>query len=152
MTAPLAPAPEPPVAVQPAPREQRLVEVLSRARGRSKLVVSERWLFTLGGALALIGIVLVLIGWVGTSQTVLVAGQIPYLVSGGLLGLGCIFLGGFMYFGYWLATLVREGRERGEQDRADLARLAAGVEEATRALTAMAALMEERTAAPRRRA
>jgi len=96
-------------------RERRLARVLGRARTPVKFMVTESTLFALGGALAVAGVVLILLGWLGTSRTVLVAGQIPYLVSGGLLGLGLIFLGGFLYFGYWLATLVRDGRTSAEE-------------------------------------
>ena len=125
-----------------AAREARLVAVLSRARPRAILGLSETVLFLLGGALALGGIVLIIIGWVGTSQTVLVAGQIPYLVSGGLLGLALVFLGGFLYFGYWLALMVREDRERAEMDRADFARLQTSLEDVTRSLAAVADQLE----------
>src|SRR2546423_1460886 len=112
MSAQTTPAPQ----STPVPaREARLVSVLSKARRRTAIVPTERWLLALGGGLILAGIVLVLIGWVGTSRTVLVAGQIPYVVSGGLLGLGLIFLGGFLYFGYWLALLFRHGTERGRR-------------------------------------
>ncbi|NHA00199.1 hypothetical protein G5V59_08865 [Nocardioides sp. W3-2-3] len=34
-----------------------------------------------------------------------------YLVSGGLLGLGLTFCGGFLYFGAWLARIAADGRE-----------------------------------------
>src|SRR5438874_8518990 len=124
-----------------AEREQRLVAVLGRARRQAGRVSGEQWLFVAGGALVLAGIVLVIIGWVGTSQTVLVAGQIPYVVSGGLLGLGLIFLGGFLYFGYWLALLLRDGRERGGRQEADLARMADGLERANEHLAEIAELL-----------
>ena len=131
-------------------RERRLVAVLSRARRRSGPVSGEQWLFVAGGALVLAGIVLVIIGWVGTSRTVLVAGQIPYVVSGGLLGLGLIFLGGFLYFGYWLALLVRDGRARRDGDEAELARMAVSLERANETLERIAELLLEE-GAPRRR-
>ncbi len=123
-------------------REERLVSVLSRARGRARLAFNERWLFTLGGALAVAGVALVIVGWVGTSKTVLVAGQIPYVVSGGLLGLALVFLGGFLYFGYWLSMLVRDGRQRSEQDHAEVARMSAELERANRSLVTIANLLE----------
>lgn len=103
--------------------EERMVTILGRAAGRFRLAFTERSLFAAGGALAVAGVLCVLVGWEGTSRTVLVAGQIPYLVSGGLLGLGLIFLGGFLYFGHWMALLVRENRERSAEDRNDLARI-----------------------------
>src|SRR2546428_7239693 len=118
-------------------RDDRLVSVLSRARGRSFLGVSEGLLFALGGALAIGGIVLVIVGWVGTSQTILVAGQIPYVVSGGLLGLALVFLGGFLYFGYWLALLFRDRRARGERQELVLARVAEGLEAANDTLASI---------------
>jgi len=105
------------------PSEQRLVRTLARASGRFRLRFTERWLFGIGGALVVAGVVAVIIGYVGTSQTILVSGQIPYVVSGGLLGVALVFVGGFLYFGHWMAMLVREGRERGAEDRNDLARL-----------------------------
>jgi len=99
-------------------RERRLSRVLGRARTPVRIMLTETTLFALGGALAVGGVVLILLGWLGTSRTVLVAGQIPYVVSGGLLGLGLVFLGGFLYFGYWLATLVRDGRQQADDQRA----------------------------------
>jgi len=133
-----------------AAREQRLAAVLGRARRQAGRVSGEQWLFIAGGALVLVGVVLVIIGWVGTSRTVLVAGQIPYVVSGGLLGLGLIFLGGFLYFGYWLALLVRDGRAQREDDAAEFARMAVSLERTNATLERIAELLlEERT--PRRR-
>jgi hypothetical protein len=125
----------------PADRDDRLVNVLGRASGRFGLLLTERWLFAIGGALAVAGVVAVIVGWVGTSRTVLVAGQIPYVVSGGLLGLGLIFLGGFLYFGHWMALLVREGRERAAEDRNDLARLRDSLGEINRSLAAVAEVL-----------
>jgi hypothetical protein len=112
------------------PREERLVSVLTQARRRSGRVLTERWLATAGGAFVVAGLTLVVIGWVGTSRTVLVAGQIPYVVSGGLLGLGLVFLGGFLYFGYWLAL-----------SRTDIARLETQLDNANQTLTAIADLL-----------
>ena len=146
MSAPATPTDATPIAA----REQRLVAVLGRARRRTGGITGEQWLFVAGGALVLAGIVLVIIGWVGTSRTVLVAGQIPYVVSGGLLGLGLIFLGAFLYFGYWLALLVREGRARGTEEGAELARVAVSLERTNETLERIADLLvDERT--PRRR-
>lgn len=110
------------------PREERLVTTLARASGRFRLRITERWLFALGGALVVAGVIAVIVGYIGTSRTVLVSGQIPYLVSGGLFGLALVFVGGFLYFGHWMAMLVREGRERGAEDRNDLAQLRQSIE------------------------
>jgi hypothetical protein len=111
-------------------RDARLVRVLSRARGRFRVAFTERLLLSAGGFFVVAGVLVIVLGWVGASHTVLVAGQIPYVISGGLLGIGLIFLGGFLYFGYWLALIVRQGEQRLEEDGA----LLAAVEETNRLL------------------
>jgi hypothetical protein len=132
-----------------ARREERLVRLLERASASSRFSFGERWLFGLGGALALAGFVIILIGWAGASHTVLVAGQIPYLLSGGLIGLGLVFLGSFLYFGHWVAVLVRESRERGAEDRDDLALVRQGLQEVSRSLTLLAMTLGVTDPSPR---
>ena len=44
-------------------------------------------------------------------------------------------------FGYWLALLFRDGRERGERQDADLARMADGLERANEHLAQIAELL-----------
>lgn len=124
-----------------ARREERLLRLLERASASSRFNLGERWLFGLGGALMVAGFVAVIIGWVGASRTILVAGQIPYLISGGLIGLGLIFIGGFLYFGHWVAVLVRESRERGAEDRDDLALVRRSLEDVHRSLQLVAAAL-----------
>lgn len=34
----------------------------------------------------------------------------PYLISGGILGLALVVLGGFLYFAHWLTQLIKETR------------------------------------------
>ncbi len=63
-----------------------------------------------GGILAPLGILVVLLGWYGASQTPYVFEQVPYLISGGLLGIGLVFLGSFFYFTHWVTQLVKEHR------------------------------------------
>lgn len=58
-----------------------------------------RWLWSsirpyLGYILIGLGAILLLAGYLGVSREVIVARQIPYLVSGGLVGLGLITIGG----------------------------------------------------------
>ena len=78
--------------------------------GAGSLNLSERTLMVLGGVIAPLGLLLVVLGWVGASRTPNVFEQIPYLISGGLLGLGLVFLGSFFYFAHWLTELVKEHR------------------------------------------
>ena len=80
-----------------------------RVGGRS---VDERTLSVLGGVLVPAGLLVILLGWFGASRTSNVFEQVPYLISGGLLGLALVFLGAFLYFAHWLTRLVQEQRSR----------------------------------------
>lgn len=75
----------------------------------------EHTLMLLGGVLAPLGLIAVLLGWFGASHTPNSFEQIPYLISGGLLGLGFVFLGGFLYFTHWVTVLVRESRAQSDR-------------------------------------
>jgi hypothetical protein len=77
---------------------------------RAGFQLNDRWMLYVGGTLLPLGLVLVVLGWQGASHTVLTFEQIPYMISGGLLGLALVFAGGFVYFAYWLTLMVRENR------------------------------------------
>ena len=100
--------------------EDRLAEGVGKLRARSARGDRiERWLMIGGAVLIFGGIVAIVIGWLGASHTEFVFEQIPYMVSGGLLGLGLVMAGGSFYFSYWLTRMVRETREsRDEANRA----------------------------------
>jgi len=72
----------------------------------------DRWLLIAGGIALPLGIVFILLGWAGASRTPFVFEQIPYVISGGLLGVALVFAGGFVYFTYWQTRNVRESREQ----------------------------------------
>src|SRR3954468_6808241 len=72
-------------------------------------------LFAAGAILMPLGIVAIMLGWYGVAHTKYQYNQLPYVVSGGLLGLGLVFLGGFLYFGAWLAKVANEQRESARQ-------------------------------------
>lgn len=75
-----------------------------RARARSGLGL-------VGTALMTAGIAAILFAWWGVAHTGYVFEQLPYVVSGGLLGIGLILVGGFLYFGSWLIKLIEEQRQ-----------------------------------------
>jgi hypothetical protein len=111
-------------------RQQRLA---SRVQGlrvrRGNLGSNDRWMLIIGGTLVPLGGVLILLGWVGASRTPLVFEQVPYLISGGVLGLALVFVGGFVYFAYWLTVLVRDNRTMREDLVSVLARMERLLEE-----------------------
>lgn len=78
--------------------------------GIGSVAVSESRLFVAGAVLAPLGLVVVLLGWFGAARTPHLFEQVPYLISGGLFGLGLAFLGGFLYFAHWITELLRETR------------------------------------------
>jgi hypothetical protein len=45
--------------------------------------------------------------------------QVPYLISGGVLGLALAAIGGFFYFGYWLTKQVNETRRNYEEQASE---------------------------------
>jgi hypothetical protein len=57
-----------------------------------------------------LGVALIILGWYGASHKALIIQQFPYLISGGILGLGLMITGGLAYFGYWVTRLVQENR------------------------------------------
>jgi hypothetical protein len=68
-------------------------------------------LFVAGAVLLPLGLVVIILGWYGAAHTPYQYDQLSYLVSGGLLGLGLTFCGGFLYFGAWLARIASDNRD-----------------------------------------
>lgn len=57
-----------------------------------------------------LGVVVVLLGWYGAARTPFLFEQIPYLISGGLLGVGLLFAGSALYLGTWIMRLHEQQR------------------------------------------
>jgi uncharacterized integral membrane protein len=75
-----------------------------------------------GGFLMPLGLIVIGIGWWGTAHTGYVFEQLPYLVSGGLFGLGLTVCGALIFFSAWLVRLAQVQREQVELTRRLLAR------------------------------
>lgn len=108
MTVPHLP---PPAVTAPPAAQVRNPAAVRDQRYRTLQLV----LFTAGAILMPIGIVAIILGWYGVAHTKYQYNQLPYVVSGGLLGLGLVFLGGFLYFGAWLAKVANDQRESARQ-------------------------------------
>ena len=109
----------------PAGPTRQLTDRVSRLRSRTREGGLDRALLVVGGVLLPLGVLLVILGWLGASHTVLLFEQIPYVVSGGLLGLALVIVGGFVYFTYWQTLLVRESRTSSREVIDGLARIEA---------------------------
>lgn len=76
----------------------------------------EAMLLTAGFVLVAAGIVAILVAWFGASGTTIAAEQIPYAISGGLIGLSLVILGSALIirfslarlFRFWLARIIYE--------------------------------------------
>jgi hypothetical protein len=84
-------------------------------------------LFVAGAVLLPGGLVVIGLGWYGTAHTPYVYNQNSYLISGGILGLGITLVGGFLYFGSWLARLAVDQKASQQQLTEALAKLADAV-------------------------
>jgi len=72
-------------------------------------------MFTAGGVLMPFGIFAICLGWYGSAHAHYEYDQNVYLISGGVLGLGLVFLGGFLYFGAWLARIATDQKQASAQ-------------------------------------
>src|SRR5437588_9816130 len=86
-------------------RQQRLAAAVKNLRTRQSLssIPVDRWVLIAGAIMVPLGIALIILGWYGAAHKALVIQQFPYLLSGGLLGLGLMIHGRLAYFGYWIS-------------------------------------------------
>ncbi len=114
-----------PIVVSPAPegpdgeangstpvptRLQRLAAVVERARpGRSSRNV-RKWLEWIGMALIAFGFVCILLGWYGAANSPYLYQEVPYLISGGLLGVALVIGGGVLVRSAWSMRQIEEER------------------------------------------
>jgi hypothetical protein len=104
-------------------RLEQLSEAVSRIRGGRRLA-SDRIQLIVGAIFIVVGLLAIVLGWYGAAHTGFAFEQTPYLISGGLLGLGLCFVGGFLYFAYWVTQLIREARTQSDRASELLDRIA----------------------------
>jgi len=112
-------------------RQQRLAAAVKNLRTRQSLaaIPADRWVLIAGAIMVPLGIALIILGWYGAAHKALIIQQFPYLISGGILGLGLMLTGGLAYFGYWITRLVQENRRHAQELVAAIDRLAASAGE-----------------------
>lgn len=94
-------------------RSPRGASFLRATRARLvRLTRPESALLLVTCSLLAAGATAILAGWRGAAATVLLAEQIPYLISGGILGLALVFVGSLAYFGHVQSGSIRDARER----------------------------------------
>ena len=85
---------------------------------RDRVSTVDQLMSVVAAVLLPLGLVFVFFGWYGAARTPYLFEQVPYLVSGGLIGLGLVVTGGCVLFGSWIA---RTSREQAARDDALLA-------------------------------
>lgn len=92
-----------------------LVARRDRDREGSVFDRMDRVLSVAGSVVLPLGLVAVFLGWYGAARTPLLFEQIPYLISGGLLGVGLMLGGGMLFFGSWLARMAEQDRRNSQE-------------------------------------
>ena len=77
-------------------RLQRLGAVIDRARPSRSGRNVRKWMETIGMALIVFGFVCILLGWYGAAHSPYLYQEVPYLISGGLLGVALVIGGGML--------------------------------------------------------
>jgi hypothetical protein len=97
-------------------------------RPKTRTTESERLMqqgLGLAGSLLMpLGLIAIGLGWFGAAHTPYTFEQVAYLVSGGIGGLALTTLGGFLFFGSWLARIAHQQRQQTEVLAGEIARLA----------------------------
>ncbi|HWU33083.1 MAG TPA: hypothetical protein VN108_09420 [Marmoricola sp.] len=102
-------------------------------------------LFIAGAVLLPLGLVIICLGWYGIANTPYVYNQLVYIVSGGMLGLGVTFIGGFLYFGSWIARVGADLKESDKRLSDTLLLLGDSISHAVAAQSSAAAPVAQRT-------
>ena len=58
-----------------------------------------------------LGLLVIGVGWYGAAHTPYLFEQVPYLISGGLVGLALVTGSGLLYFGSWIARSANTQRQ-----------------------------------------
>ena len=103
---------EPPSAARRA-RFRDAVAGLAKRAERTDLV---QWVLLPGALAVVVGFLFMLFGWVGAARTARQIEQIPYLISGGLIGLGLVVVGGLLLAStFWVAALRKAQQDTEER-------------------------------------
>jgi uncharacterized membrane protein len=96
---------------------ERVAVVPDSFRALGELLTLDRVLGLAAVLLLPAGLAAIILGWHGAAYTPLLHEQVPYLISGGLLGVGLLTGGGLLYLASWIARSSQLSHERDEQVR-----------------------------------
>ena len=105
-------------------RRARFRAATGRLAERSSSTDLITWMLVPGSIALLLGLGAITLGWVGAARTTREIEQIPYLISGGLLGLALVILGGLLLIStFWVAVLRKLQQEADERAARSVAEL-----------------------------
>ena len=97
------------------------------ARWAEKYDIRNSWQVLAGAILIPLGVVFILLGWYGAAHARVVQQQIPYMVSGSFIGLGCMIVGGLLFWGHWLYRIYDQADLHHEEQQRVLETIAAAL-------------------------
>ena len=92
-----------------------------------RLDLRNSWQVVAGAILIPLGVVFIMIGWYGAAHARVVQQQIPYMVSGSFVGLGCMIVGGLLFWGHWLYRIYDQADLHHEEQQRVLEQIAASL-------------------------
>jgi hypothetical protein len=98
------------------------------ARWAEKYDIRNSWQVIAGAILIPLGVVFILLGWYGAAHARVVQQQIPYMVSGSFVGLGCMIVGGLLFWGHWLYRIYDQADLHHEEQQRVLETIAAALQ------------------------
>lgn len=117
-------------------RAARLTAGADALAGQRRSIVGHpQFLLAASATLMTLGLTAVLLGWLGAARSTIVEEQVPYLISGGLLGVALATIGALMLFTHWLTVSIREARQHEGARRQDHEELIAELRSLAGALT-----------------
>ena len=106
------------------PRRARFREAVTGLSSRARSGDLLRMVLMPASVLLLLGFTFMLLGWWGAAHTHRQIEQIPYLISGGLIGFAMVVLGGLLLAtAIWLGTLQQVQQRSDERAAAQLRQL-----------------------------
>ncbi len=98
-------------------------EAIAGLSERARTTELTRMLLLPGAITLVLGFIFMFFGWYGAARTPRQIEQIPYLISGGFIGLGLVFVGGLLLASaMWMSMLQRfakDAEERAERRSGD---------------------------------
>ena len=125
-------SPDEPTAPIGSARRARFRAATGQLADRSSSTDLITWMLVPGSVAVVLGVVAIILGWVGAANTTRQIEQMPYLISGGVLGLALVVLGGLLLISaFWVAVLRRlqqEAEDRAQRSVGELTERIAALE------------------------